>query len=311
MLEGTARDSNAPDYQPSWPGFIWRDSRESADSGPAGRPPRGVKAIRNLEFARTSGSKLLLDLYVPAASAGPLPVIAWVHGGGWRSGDKEPCPAVPMAAKGYAVASISYRLSGEAVFPAQIEDCKAAIRWLRANASTYKLDPDRIGAWGSSAGGHLVALLGTAVNTKEFDTGENLAFSSRVQAVCDFYGPTDFLQMDAHATPGSAVLHGLPMSPESLLIGGPIQENRDKVVEANPITYVASDSAPFLIVHGDEDRRVPLHQSRLLYDALKRAGVEAELVVVKGGGHGGPQFRKPDIRGKVEAFFDKQLKPAA
>src|SRR5260221_4919549 len=155
-----------------------------------------------------------------------------------------------MLDQGYAVASLNYRLSGEALFPAQIEDCKAAVRWLRAHAKEYSLDPEHFGAWGSSAGGHLVALLGPSGDVKEFEKGPHLDQSSRVQAVCDYFGPTDFLQMDAHAIPDARLKHDLPNSPESRLIGGPIQENKDKVAKVNPITYVTPDDPPVLIVHG-------------------------------------------------------------
>jgi acetyl esterase/lipase len=273
--------------------------------------PEGAKVLRDLVYARAGEKPLLLDLYLPEEAAGPLPVLVWVHGGGWRQGSKDTGgPALRMVRRGYAVASINYRLSSDALFPAQIEDCKAAVRWLRANATKYRLDPDHIGAWGSSAGGHLVALLGTTGSVKEFDKGEHLDFSSRVQAVCDWFGPTDFLQMDAHAVPGSRLKHNAPTSPESLLIGGPIQENKEKVARANPITYVTRDAAPFLIVHGDKDPAVPIHQSELLRDALTRAGVEVKLRVIEGGGHGGAGFSVPEVAELINAFFDRHLKNA-
>ena len=139
---------------------------------------------------------------------------------------------------GYAGASLNYRLSQHALFPAQLEDVKAAVRWLRANAETYRLDPNRFAAWGSSAGGHLVAMLGTTGDVAEFEVGENLKMSSRVQAVVDYFGPTDFLQMDAQSLPDGLV-HDAPDSPESQLVGGPIQEHQDRVARANPITYVS------------------------------------------------------------------------
>jgi len=179
------------------------------------------------------------------------------------------------------VASIDYRFSTDAIFPAQIEDCKAAVRWLRLNADILNLNPQRFGAWGESAGGNLVALLGTTGNVKEFDVGENLDVPSNVQAVVDYFGPTDFLQMDAHRLPGSKYRHNTLKSPESMLIGGPIQELKDRVARANPITYVTKDAPPFLIVHGDRDPHVPHHQSELLEAALKQAGVPVTLYTVK------------------------------
>ena len=169
------------------------------------------------------------------------------------------------------MASINYRLSQHAIFPAQIEDCKAAIRWLRANAAKYHLDADRIGVWGASAGGHLVAMLGTTGSVKELEgKGGNLDQSSRVQCVVDWFGPSDLPTMG-----GS---HDDPGSPESRLIGGPVQENKEKARKASPLTYVSKDSAPFLIMHGDQDNVVPPGQSELLAEALKKAGVEVTLV---------------------------------
>ena len=204
----------------------------------------------------------------------------------------------------YVVASINYRLSQHAIFPVQIEDCKAAIRFLRANADKYGIDPNRIGVWGSSAGGHLVALLGTSGDVKEFEKGENLDFSSRVQAVCDYFGPTDFTKMSSFPT---TMGHDAADSPESKLVGGAVQENKDKCKRANPITYVTKDDPPFLIVHGDKDPLVPHNQSVILYEALKRVGVKSKFYTVPGGGHGG--FKDPAIDRMVEEFFEQQLKP--
>jgi acetyl esterase/lipase len=203
---------------------------------------------------------------------------------------------------GYAVASINYRLSQHARFPAQIQDCKAAIRWLRAHADEYGLDAQRIGVWGSSAGGHLVALLGTSGGIEDFDVGPNAQVSSRVQAVCDFFGPTDFARMSSFRT---TMDHDAPDSPESRLIGGPVQENADKVRRANPITYVTKDDPSFLIVHGDKDPLVPHNQSELLYDALKSAAVDVTLYTVRGGGHGG--FRDAKVQPLVTEFFRRHL----
>jgi acetyl esterase/lipase len=275
--------------------------------------PPGAKLERDIVYARVGDRKLLLDLCLPAKGSAPSPVIVWVHGGGWRGGSKSAgSRARGMLDRGYAIVDVGYRLSGEAIFPAQVEDCKAAVRWVRANAAKYGLDPDRIGAWGSSAGGHLVAFLGTAGDLKEFDTEANPRYSSRVQAVCDWFGPTDFLQMDKHMLEGSRLVHDSAGSPESLLVGGPIQEEPYKSLagKADPITYVTKDDPPFLIMHGDKDMLVPLHQSELLLDALKKAGVNATLYVVKGGGHGlrGGEENSEKLFEMVADFFDKHLK---
>ena len=285
---------------------------------PPDRPARkgpdlaGIKAMRDTEYAKVDGKSLLLDLYVPEKADAPLPLIVWIHGGAWLGGDKAGCPAMPQLRRGYAVASLNYRLSNEAVFPAQIHDCKAAIRWLRARAKEYNLDPKRIGVWGASAGGHLVALLGTSGDVKELEGDEgNLDQSSRVQAVCDWFGPTDFLQMAAHVPPGSKLPHDTADSPESKLVGGAIQENKEKVAKANPITYVSKDDPPYLIMHGDKDPLVPHHQSEILAEALKKAGVEMTFKTIEGAGHGGPGFNSPETMKMVEEFFDKHLKAAA
>ena len=162
---------------------------------PAAAQPQGVQVLRNLPYVANGHERNRLDIYLPEKPTGRLPLVVWIHGGGWEAGSKEDCPAVPLIAKGYAVASINYRFSQHALFPAQVEDCKAAIRWLRANAAKYHLDPDHIGVWGESAGGHLVAMLGTTGGIKEFDKGGNLDQSSRVQCVVDFFGPAEMLTM--------------------------------------------------------------------------------------------------------------------
>ena len=235
-----------------------------------------------------------------------LPLIIWVHGGAWHGGDKKHYTPKEYLKTGYAGASINYRLSQHAIFPAQIEDVKAAVRWLRANAETYRLDPNRFAAWGSSAGGHLVAMLGTTGDVAEFEVGENLKVSSQVQAVVDYFGPTDFLQMDAQSLPDGLV-HDAPDSPESQLVGGPIQEYKDRVARANPITYVSKDDCPFLIIHGDQDKLVPYQQSVLLKDALEETGVRVTFYRVEGGGHG--WFRDPKVPELTKSFLKKHLKP--
>ncbi|MEP6667687.1 MAG: alpha/beta hydrolase fold domain-containing protein [Chthoniobacter sp.] len=267
----------------------------------------GGKTLRDLAYVEGGSERQKLDLYLPDKAAAPLPLVIWIHGGGWAAGDKAGCPAQRLTGQGYAVASINYRLSGDALFPAQIEDCKAAIRWLRAHAKDYNLDPNRFGVWGSSAGGHLVALVGTSGDVKEFDKGAHLDVSSRVQAVCDYYGPTDLLQMDAHALAAAPFKHDSANSPESKLLGGAIQEHKDKAARVNPITYVTPDDPAFLIVHGDQDPLVPHHQSELLFDALKKTGVSVHFHTIHGAGHG-KGFAGKNIDDMVSAFFDQSLK---
>lgn len=266
--------------------------------------PRDAAFYRDLAYVVNGHERQKLDLFLPANVKNP-PLIILIHGGAFRAGSKENMRPAPLLRQGYAVASINYRLSGDALWPAQIEDCKAAVRWLRAHAQEYGYDSERFGAHGTSAGGHLVAMLGAAGADKEFDVGENLDVSSRVQSVADFFGPTDFLQMDAHRIP-TGQEHNPPDSPESLLIGGSIQENKEKSASANPIAYVTKESPPFLIVHGDMDPLVPWHQSQLLFDALAGAGIAVTFYTVEGGGHGG--FRDPNVETLMLEFFAMHLK---
>jgi acetyl esterase/lipase len=271
------------------------------------RVPEGVKAVRNIAYVTDGHERNVLDLFVPENVDRPLPLIIWIHGGGWQNGSKENCLPLRQGytQQGYAVASINYRLTGHAVFPAQIEDCKAAIRWLRTHAAEHNIDPERFAAWGSSAGGHLVALVGTSGDVSEFDVGENVNTSSRVQAVCDYYGPTDFTVFVT--TPGYES-HAKVDSPEGKLIGGIVMENKEKAARLNPITYVSKDDPPFLIVHGDSDGTVPFNQSQLLYEAMKETGTSVHFHTIHDAGHGGPGFTTPVVQTMVQEFFERELK---
>ena len=271
----------------------------------------------NVAYAKVGDTRLMMAIYRPKQFKGKLPLVVWIYGGAWRNFWTNDPRSLPggngvgvLVAHGYAVASISHRLAPQAVFPAQIEDCKAAIRFLRANAAKYALKADRIGVWGGSSGGHLAALVGTSGGVKDLEgkVGGNLGVSSRVQCVADFSGPTDLVKLDAfcshHYAPGR--------SPPVTLLGGPLAEHKDMAIKANPITYVTKDAPPFLIAHGDKDNLVPISQSELLVEALKKAGVDVTFEVIKGGGHGGgtpaQQQRNNDL---VLSFFDKHLKGAA
>ncbi len=274
--------------------------------------PAGAVAHRDLAYVANGHARQRLDLYLPAQpSARPLPLIVWIHGGAFRMGSKEgdahnPVP-LDYLARGYAVASINYRLSQHDIWPAQIQDCKAAVRWLRAHANDYEIDAQRIASWGPSAGGHLAAMLGVAGHVNALDVGAHLDQPSNVQCVVDYFGPTDFLQMDSQRPPGG-MIHDTPDSPESYLIGGPIQQHKEAAARANPITYVAPGAPPFLIIHGDADPLVPYGQSVLLRDALADAGAPVTLHTVAGGGHG--QFQDPAVPEITRAFLDVHLKPA-
>ena len=267
----------------------------------------GTVALRDLAYVESGHERQKLDLYLPVEGEN-RPLIIWIHGGAFRMGSKEgnAHDQLPFEylAQGYALASLNYRLSQHAIFPAQIEDCKAAVRWLRARSAEFKLDPGRFAAWGPSAGGHLAAMLGTAGHATEFEVGAHLDVSSRVQCVVDYFGPTDFLQMDAQRLPDGMV-HDLADSPESELVGGAIQENPERVARANPITYVTADVPPFLIVHGNQDPLVPFQQSILLVAALGNVGADVTFYTVAGAGHG--QFTDPQVPALTKAFLAKHL----
>lgn len=269
----------------------------------------------DIPYASISSAQKL-DLYRPTGD-GPFPVILLVHGGAFLMGDKAAGDATTgidqLLSLGYAVASINYRLSGEAKAPAQIQDIKAAVRFLRANAKDYKLNPEKFGAWGGSAGGSLVSLLGTSCGVKALEGPElgNSEQSSCVQAVVDWFGPIDFLQMDTQFEGTSCPInHNDADSPESQLVGGPIQENVEMVNLVNAITYVSSDDPPIFIQHGTADCNVPPQQSQLFYDSLVNViGKEkVTLVFIEGAGHGGNQFTTESNLKLVTDFFDNYLK---
>ena len=275
----------------------------------ARRRPTEVASVatqRDLVYERVNGAVLTLDLYCPEKVSGSLPVIVWIHTGGWSKGRKERCPAVALVQDGYAVASIDYRLTSTAPFPAQIEDCKAAVRWLRANASTYHLDPDHIGVWGHSAGGHLAALLGTSGGVRELEgTGDNMSYSSRVQAVCDVAGPSDLVRLYQEASQSRGDKSGKVMYDVAALVGGSTEKNITTATAASPIHYVSKDDPPFLIIHGENDATIPVTQAESFAAALKAAGVETTLEIANGRGHGGGG---PKFQPMIKAFFDKYLK---
>ena len=276
--------------------------------------PPHVERLVDIRYGDGPGRSNLLDLYLPDHTTDHArPLIVYIHGGGWSAGDKLTCPCIWMVSHGFAVASLNYRLSGLAPYPAQIQDCKGAIRFLRAHAGEYHFDPNKVGAWGASAGGHLVALLGTSGGSSELEgtVGGNLDQSSRVQAVCDWFGPTDLAQF-ADEAQAAGIIKSTP-GPTLIMkfFGGGLQEKKDLVQLANPISFIAkktqSELPSFLIMHGEKDRLVPVAQSRLLYDALKTAGASASLQILPGAGHGNG-FYTPAVMNTVQGFFESKLK---
>ena len=271
-----------------------------------------VKILRDIAYAGSEHPRQRLDLFVPRQLGNaPRPLVVYIHGGGWQSGDRRSgwSKLRSLVERGtYVGASVGYRLSGDAFWPAQIHDCAAAIRWLKANAEQYGIDPNRIAVWGDSAGGHLVSMLGVASGQSELVglLGPHPQQSSSVQAVIDFYGPTDLLEMQSQSRPGDRIDHDAADSPESKLFGKPLQSCPTEARAASPLTHVSSDDSPILIVHGDADGLVPWAQSSIFAEKLKAADVKVEMITVRGGGHGG--FRNPEVFRYVEAFLDHHLR---
>jgi len=262
-----------------------------------------VDVEQDVEYGKAGERPLKLDVIKPKEpKSDALPVVVFIHGGGWRAGDKRGGTGrlVPLVASGeYVGVSVGYRLSGEATWPAQIHDCKAAVRWVRANTEKLGADPKRIGVWGSSAGGHLVNMLGASGDVTELE-GEcgSPDESSRVSCVVAFCGPADFLARKEFEG-------GRRPSALDQLLGGKIEEHEDLARQASPITYATDDDPPFLLVHGDADPIVPYEQAEMFCDALKKAGVDVTLLTVKGGGHG---VGGPEVIRRVNLFFDRHLR---
>jgi acetyl esterase/lipase len=280
------------------------------------------QTFSGLPFASWTASdgstrNLQIELLVPSGTPEPVPVVVWIHGGGWFQGSRLPIPTgvSDLCSRGYAVASIDYRLTADAIWPAQIHDVKGAVRWLRSHADQYGLDPDRIAAWGESAGGQLAAMLGVSgglgtvsIGSVTVDLegamGGNLGQSSRVQAVVDWYGQSDLLQMRFYP---ATTLHDPQGSPESKLVGGPIQKNPERTATASPVSFASPDDPPFLPMHGTIDPLIPFNQSELLADALRASGVPVSFVPVPNAGHGGSTFFTPASFQTVYQFLDARL----
>lgn len=269
-------------------------ARQNAARQNQARPNRNVNISTDIEYGKASERSLTLNIYKPVKpSADTLPVIVWIHGGGWRGGDKSSGLRLSeFVATGNCIGvSVGYRLSGEAVWPAQIHDCKAAIRWVRANAKEHGIDPERIGLWGSSAGGHLVSLLGTSSDVEELDGNNGTpGVSSRVKCVVDYCGPSQMTVFKHQAV---------------MQLFGTEENHKAQSEIASPATHVTKDDPAFLIVHGTDDKTVPISQAELFYDKLKAAGVDVTFIKMEGGGHG---IGGPEITARVKAFFDKHLR---
>jgi acetyl esterase/lipase len=264
--------------------------------------PLGVLVERDIVYrVLPGGRELRLDLYRAHDARGLQPAVIWIFGGGWLFGGKDPCPVAPLATRGYVVASLEYRHAGEAPFPAQLRDCKAAVRFLRARGPSLGIDPGRIGVIGASAGGHLAALLGVTGDDPMPEDGEPPpAVPSDVRCVCAFFPPTDLLRLEE--TAGWRMRYAIRK-----LLGGTAASRPGEARAASPALLVSARSAPFLLIHGDRDDLVPLEQSGRLHDALRRAGVPSTLRVAWGRGHGNWILDSPEIQEEVEAFLARYL----
>jgi len=250
------------------------------------------QVLKGIEFSHPGGLPLLLDLYLPAAgtSRGPVPAVVHFHGGGWRMGERSSLgpvtdgfsltPFERLAAAGFVVVSADYRVSSQAVFPAQLEDALAAVSWIRAHAADFNVDPGRIYAWGDSAGGHLACLVGLGADGSGAPAG-----ISPVAAVAAWYPPTDLVRMGAQALPDAVAAADDPGSREALLIGAQPADAPDKAAAASPLSYVGGHAPPFFLAHGTADRFVPPAQATTFAAALEAAGADVELLLIEGADH--------------------------
>lgn len=255
-----------------------------------------------IEYANPDSQHLLLDMARPAEGSGPFPAVLCIHGGGFRAGKREGWDAMckQLAARGYVAVTITYRLAPKYPFPAAVEDSKAAVRWVRANAAKYHVDPNRIGVLGDSAGGHLAQFLAVTNNVHDFDGDQNPGPSSSVQAAAAFYGPCDFTLSYGKSVDAAEVL--------PLFLGGNLEQQRRRHILASPLYWVTPDAPPILLLHGTEDKYVNYEQAILMRDRLKAAEVEVELLTLQGAGHG---FKGEDQKRAYAAtfeFLDKHLK---
>ena len=264
--------------------------------------PDGVEVVADIEFARPDGHSLKLDLYRPKNHTEALPVVVFVHGGGWKNGSKATGRKYAwLASEGFALVSIDYRLTDRGQWPDQINDCYEAVRWVRRNAEKHNFDGKHIGCWGTSAGGHLVALMGT----RKYPDTEDV--SSRVQAVCDWFGPSELLTMPPNNVGNGRTEEDIAKSNGAKLLGATVRDVPHLARDASAIDNVSSDDAAFLVMHGDKDPGVPLEQSTKLHQRLQKAGVASQLVVVEGAGHGGAKFQTDETKQYVIRFFREQL----
>ena len=270
--------------------------------------PEGVVFEKNIEYSNSDDQHLQLNMARPKEGAGPFPAVICIHGGGFRAGTREGFNGLclQLAERGYVAVTVSYRLAPKYQFPAAVYDVKAAVRWMRANAEKYQIDPDRIGTTGGSAGGHLAQFLGVTSGVKKFEgDGGNAEYSSSVKCVVNFYGPSDFTKSYDASVDAKDVL--------PLFLGGNLEQERRRHIESSPLYWVTPEAAPTLFVHGTKDAYVAHEQAEWIVERMKAADVEATLMTIEDGDHG---FRtsSPEVKEKIEKarfeFFDRHLKMA-
>ena len=265
--------------------------------------PEGVRVLKDIEYANHNDISLKLDLYLPEKVRGNVPVIVFIHGGGWKNGSKESGKrGAWMVPHGFAIASISYRLTDVGQWPDQINDCYAAVRWVRKNAKKYGFNGRRVGCWGTSAGAHLAALVGT----RPYPGKERV--SSRVQATADWFGPSELLSMPPNNIGNGRTEADVANSNGAKLLGATVKEVPKLAKDASALDNVSGDDSPFLIMHGTADTGVPVRQSEILHKALLKAGVPSTFVALEGAKHGGPEFISPESNQVFLEFFTKHLK---
>ncbi|MBX7445921.1 MULTISPECIES: alpha/beta hydrolase [unclassified Arthrobacter] len=286
-----------------------------ADLRPAHRGGDGVLTYFGIEYAKIDRFRPLeLDLMIP--TSGQRALVVYIHGGAWRNGSRhENWVSGPiwrdLLNAGLAVASIDYRLSGEAPFPACVNDAKAAVRWLRRFGSELGVSTDAIGVLGESAGGHIAAFLGLNTTVTELEGGDGvLGESTEVQAAVVWYAPTDLSRMDEQAKLNGGIPHNSADSPESLLVGGALQQKPDRTAWAGPTNHVSGAAAPFMLIHGRDDRVVPYQQSTEFAEALRGAGVSADLQIIEGADHVFKGVDREPIIERSARFLASQLSDA-
>ena len=278
------------------------DIGSAAKKLPATSPYGEAIAIKNIPYVANGTPRQNFDLYLPGKKSDqPLPLIVWIHGGAWMLGVKDWDNVAYLVKHGYAIASIDYRFSTEATFPAQIQDCNTALNFILAHATGYGIDPKQFVVAGGSAGGHLALLLGLARDQKDFDADPAI----KPLAILDFFGPADFTRLldDLQAIHSEKGIKDYQNAVPRLL-GAQVDQSPDKAKIASPITYVAAGNPPVLILHGGKDPSVPTDQSRRLHDALDKAGVKNQLIVLDDAGHDGPLFSTPEVQSKVIDFLN-------